>query len=493
MIAPKLRASILQAAMQGKLTQQLPGDGDARELLEQIEFSVRPKKHVKTSKNKDNSLIIVSNPPYAIPQNWVWIKLKDVGEIVGGGTPKTTVRDYWEDPTIPWITPADLGSNEDKYVSSGRRNINTKALANSSTRLLPKGSIVFSSRAPIGYVRITLNELCTNQGFKSIVPFKQDMSEFIYYYLLSYRNEIQKLGSGTTFKEVSGAVMREIPFPLPPLSEQKRIVRYLESFSPELEQLEKKEVKLFELQVSFPRKIKTSILQSALQGKLTKQLTEDGDARDLLDQIQQEKAQLVKQGKIKKERDLPPITSDEIPFDIPKNWVWTRLGSVSQINPRNCIDDEMEVSFIPMALLEGAFSNSFSYDARKWKDIKSGFSHFQEDDIIVAKITPCFQNRKSAIMTGLLNKYGAGTTELHVFRVNKKWILHSFLLYFLKSEYVISTGVASMTGTAGQQRVGKVFFENLPFPLPPITEQERIVLKLDEIFKNITYFEGDSS
>jgi len=231
--------------------------------------------------------------------------------------------------------------------------------------------------------------------------------------------------------------------------------------------------------------IKKAVLQAAIQGRLTEQLPEDGDARDLLKDIQKEKVRLVKEGKLKKEKPLPEITEDEIPFEIPENWVWARLGDLTELNPRNKIDDDTPVSFIPMTLIDDGYTNTFNSDKRCWKEIKSGFTHFADNDVIVAKITPCFQNRKSAVVRDLINGYGAGTTELHVVRPLSSGIISDYILYLVKTEYFIGDGVLSMTGTAGQQRVGKTYFENLLFPLPPTKEQQRIVEKLEEVLPEI--------
>lgn len=231
--------------------------------------------------------------------------------------------------------------------------------------------------------------------------------------------------------------------------------------------------------------LRKSILQAAIQGKLTEQLPEDGDARVLLAEIQFEKAQLIKDGKIKNEKALPEITEDEIPFDIPENWSWVRLGDVVQINPRNKIEDEILVSFMPMTLLDNGYSNKFSFEERLWKDVKYGFTHFANNDVVVAKITPCFQNRKSAVVTDLINGFGAGTTELHVLRPINNLIYSKYILSLLKTEYFIGDGVLNMTGTAGQQRVGKGYIEKLLCPLPPRSEQLRIVNRVEELLPEV--------
>lgn len=227
--------------------------------------------------------------------------------------------------------------------------------------------------------------------------------------------------------------------------------------------------------------LKKSILQYAMQGKLVKQNPDDEPASELLKKIKAEKEQLIKDGKIKKEKPLPPITKDEIPYELPDNWTLARLGDLCTINPRNSVDDKVDAGFIPMTLINDGYLGGHSFETRKWKSIKSGFTHFQTRDIVVAKITPCFQNRKSTIIAELPNNIGAGTTELHVIRDNTRILNMKYLLTILKTEMFIQEGVKNFTGTAGQQRIGRDFVANYIIPLPPIAEQQRIVEKIEEL------------
>jgi type I restriction enzyme S subunit len=145
---------------------------------------------------------------------WKRCTLSDLGEIVGGATPSTKDESYYGGD-IPWITPKDLSTFQGRYINRGERNITAKGLKNSSVRLIPPRSILFTSRAPIGYVAIAENEVCTNQGFKSIVPNKDTDYLFLYYLLVCNRDRIENMGSGTTFKEVSGSVMKQIEVDVP--------------------------------------------------------------------------------------------------------------------------------------------------------------------------------------------------------------------------------------------------------------------------------------
>lgn len=238
-----------------------------------------------------------------------------------------------------------------------------------------------------------------------------------------------------------------------------------------------------------PQELKNSILQLAIQGKLVEQRPEEGTAEELYRQIQEEKRRLVREGKVKKEKPLPEITEDEVPFEIPESWKWVRIRNIALLNPKNDLDDNLNVSFIPMGLISDGFQNRHSHEIRQWKEIKKGFTHFANGDIGIAKITPCFQNRKSVIFSKLQNGYGAGTTELSIVRVIDKLLLREYLLYFFKSAYFIENGIKSFTGTAGQQRIHKDYLPLCVFPLPPLAEQKRIVAKIEELLPYIDRYE----
>ena len=225
--------------------------------------------------------------------------------------------------------------------------------------------------------------------------------------------------------------------------------------------------------------LRQSILQAAVQGKLVPQNAHDEPASELLKRIQQEKARLVKEGKLKKKKPLSPVTEDEVPYDLPEGWVWCRICDSFIVNPRNSLPDDTAVSFIPMTLISSEYFGGHSQEERLWKQVRGGFTHFAENDVVIAKITPCFQNGKSCIMKNLKNGFGAGTTELHILR--SVGVLPEYALIFAKNPLFLLDGEKNMTGTAGQQRVPSEFLENYPFPLPPLVEQQRIVAKVDEL------------
>lgn len=365
----KLRELILELAVRGKLVPQDPNDEPASELLKRIAAEkAELVKQGKLKKQKPLPEISEEEKPFELPEGWEWVTLATVGEIVGGGTPKSDNPQFWAKNGIKWITPADLYGLKGKYITSGARDISPAGLSNSSARLMPKGSVLFSSRAPIGYVAIADAELSTNQGFKSCVPYIKESAEYIYYFLLASAKKIDAEASGTTFKEVSGAIVSKILFPLPPLSEQLKIVSRANELMSLCDQLEQQSLTsldahqqlvetllgtltnsqnakelaenwariseyfdtLFTTEASVDA-LKQTILQLAVMGKLVPQDPNDEPASELLKRIAQEKAQLVKEGKIKKQKPLPPISDEEKPFELPDGWEWCRLGDIVTI------------------------------------------------------------------------------------------------------------------------------------------------------------------
>jgi type I restriction enzyme, S subunit len=166
-----------------------------------------------------------------IPDSWEWISIGDIGTVTGGGTPNTSDDSNFSDNGIPWLTPADLTGYTERYIARGARDISENGLANSSAKVMPKGTVLFSSRAPIGYCAIAANPISTNQGFKSITLHGNLNPEYTYWYLRSAKDYVESEASGTTFKEISGSKMKALSFPLPPLAEQLWIVEKLDALS----------------------------------------------------------------------------------------------------------------------------------------------------------------------------------------------------------------------------------------------------------------------
>ena len=244
------------------------------------------------------------------------------------------------------------------------------------------------------------------------------------------------------------------------------------------------------------KQLKNSILQWAIQGKLVPQDPNDEPASVLLEKIRQEKERLIMEKKIKRDKNASIIyrgednsyyekilatgevkcIDEEIPFEIPQGWEWCRVSSVFWINPKVSAKGDDIAAFIPMEAISAGYGSEFRFYEKQWKEIKSGYTAFEDNDIAFAKITPCFQNRKSVIFNGLPNGIGAGTTELKILRTYGETINRYYALYFLESPYFIDE--ATFKGTANQQRIVIGYLENKLFPLPPLSEQNRVVDKI---------------
>lgn len=240
------------------------------------------------------------------------------------------------------------------------------------------------------------------------------------------------------------------------------------------------------------KKLRQKILDLAIHGKLVPQDPNDEPASVLLERIRSEKERLIKEGKIKRSRKTTK-TSDaacdeqEVPFDVPENWVMVKVSDIFNLNPKSNLDEERQIGFIPMALVEDGFTGRHSYIKRIWRDVKKGYCHFQDGDIGIAKISPCFENRKSVVFKNLPNGYGAGTTELVILR--PLVIYAKFYLYLFKSDWYLHEGTKYFKGVVGQQRVHKEIFTDLHVPLPPLKEQQRIAAEIERWFKLIDIIE----
>ena len=448
---------------------------------------------------KNEPVCIADEVPFDIPESWEWVRLGNIGDWGSGATPNRTTPEYYNG-NIPWLKTGDLNDN---YITDIPETITELALAKTSVRLNPIGSVLIAMYgATIGKLGILKIPATTNQACCACVPFTDIYNEFLFYFLMSQKVAFVKRGEGGAQPNISKEKIVSTLMPLPPVAEQKRIVEKLRILQPYIDYyavLEKSDIKLTQ---SFPEKLKKSILQYAVQGKLVPQDPADEPASVLLERIRAEKEQLIKAGKIKRDKHESVIfrrdnsyyeisgknevcIDDQIPFDVPESWEWTRTGSLFQVNPRNRLPDDLDAGFMPMPLLSDGFGNHHDFQIRKWKEIKTGFTHFADGDIVIAKITPCFQNRKSAVISGLPNGFGAGTTELHVLRDHTKKLFMPYCLLIYKTHAFIEKGIKNFSGTAGQQRIGKELISDYLIPIPPLEEQKRIVSAVESIFKKL--------
>lgn len=224
-----LKSKVLNLAMRGKLVEQDPHDEPASVLLEKIKAEKEQLvKEGKIKKSKPLSPIADDEKPFAIPDSWEWVRLGNIGTITAGGTPKTSEKSYWKNGNIPWITPAVMSNLQDEAVfniNSQLKYINNLGLEKSSAHLIPKNSLVVSSRAPIGYVNVVPFEYTTNQGCKSVSLYNCISIKFLYFAIKRSVPDMNERASGTTFKEISGTKFGQTIIPLPPLEEQNRIAK----------------------------------------------------------------------------------------------------------------------------------------------------------------------------------------------------------------------------------------------------------------------------
>ena len=514
----KLRELILELAVRGKLVPQDPNDEPASELLKRIAAEkAELVKQGKIKKQKPLPEISEEEKPFELPQGWEWVTLATVGEIVGGGTPKSDNPQFWAKNGIKWITPADLYGLKGKYITSGARDISPAGLSNSSARLMPKGSVLFSSRAPIGYVAIADAELSTNQGFKSCVPYIKESAEYIYYFLLASAKKIDAEASGTTFKEVSGAIVSKILLPLPPLSEQLKIVSRANELMSLCDQLEQQSLTsldahqqlvetllgtltdsqnaeelaenwtrisehfdtLFTTEASVDA-LKQTILQLDVMGKLVPQDPNDEPASELLKRIAQEKAQLVKEGKIKKQKSLPPISDEEKPFELPEGWEWSYLSDIgilargrSKHRPRND----------PTLYADGTIPLVQTGDvARSNGCINTYSALYNQLGLSQSKLwnkgTLCITIAANIADSGILNFDACFPDSVVGFTPYENEIPVLYFHYFMMT---IKSTLEKFAPSTAQKNINIDILSQLFFPCPPLEEFHRIVDKVQNL------------
>ena len=515
----QLKNSILQWAIQGKLVPQDPNDEPASVLLEKIrqekERLIKEKK-IKRDKNasiiyrgEDNSYYekflatgevkcIDEEIPFEIPKGWEWCRMGNIGEWGAGATPAKGNPDYYNG-NILWLRTGELNND---IVYDTEIKITKKALKECSLRLNKVGDVMIAMYgATIGKVAIVGKEMTTNQACCACTPIGI-FNWFLFYFLMGSQLDFIKKGEGGAQPNISRQKLIAHLMPVPPIEEQHRIVSRIREVLPYVERYTHSQVAQNILNESIKPMLRKSILQEAIQGRLVSQNSSDESANDLLLRIKEEKQRLVKERMLKKSalEDSVIYKGDdnkyyenhgknvvcidtEIPFEIPSSWQWVRLANVVQVNPKNDAPNETRAAFIPMECVDATYLSKYTYHEKKWGDIKAGFTHFADGDVAFAKITPCFQNRKSMILRKLPNGIGAGTTELKVLRPYGKTINREYLLFFLESPYFVEEAV--FKGTANQQRIISGYMENKLFPLPPLSEQQRISEKIKEAYKLI--------
>ncbi|HAZ10790.1 MAG TPA: hypothetical protein DCY56_06775 [Candidatus Omnitrophica bacterium] len=355
---------------------------------------------------------------------------------------------------------------------------------------IPLVSSTGHGKKTLNYVHYQEGKFALGSILAALIPKDENTlnARYLHTYLQKNKDRVLvPLMKGAANVSLSVKAISNIEIPLLSIQKQEEILKKIDSISNEQRDL----LSESDTQINLFTQLRQAVLQEAIEGKLTAEwrkqnlhlISGENHASKLLKRIQTEKDHLIKEGKIRKDKPLPSITEDEKPFALPDGWAWCRLGECGTVNPRNHIDDDLEVSFSPMKLISGEYGINPRFESRKWHQVKAGFTHFAENDVAIAKITPCFENSKACVFQGLINGYGAGTTELHVLR---PIVMHPFFIYiFVKTTAFLRNGEAQMTGACGQKRVPVECFSQAPFPCPPLKEQIAIVERVNVLMKDI--------
>ena len=510
-----LSQKILDLAISSKLVPQDPNDEPASVLLERIRAEKQQmvkdgKLKAKDIKNDtvifldDDNLHYEKFPdgtvkciedeiPFELPEGWEWTRIFSVSFNLPYGTAKKSDSNG----KVAVLRMGNLQNGEIDYsdlvYSSDDEDINQYELLENDLLFNRTNSAEWVGKTAIyrggvkaiyaGYLirlRTGLNAEYLNAVMNS--QYERD-----------YCNMVKT--DGVNQSNINAQKLGAFLIPVPSLSEQCRIVCKFNNLLSFIETIESDKT---DLQTTI-QLTKSKILDLAIRGKLVPQNPDDEPASVLLDRIRAEKEELIKQGKIKRDKkesviykgddnsyyekigDTVTCIDEELPFDIPENWAWVRLSSACIINPKNSIADDTVVSFVPMTLIQDGYANEFTFEQRKWGDVKKGFTHFAENDVGFAKITPCFENRKSVVFRGLCNGYGAGTTELYILRTFPDTIMPEYILYIVKTESFLVGGKQTCAGVVGQQRISKDYVCDYLVPVPPLNEQGRIINKCTEI------------
>ena len=476
MISEELRQSVLQAAMQGKLTEQHPEEeGYAIDLLNQIQ---EEKKHLvkegKIKKQPKTKPIMEDEIPFDIPDNWIWARLVNIAKVEMGSSPKGE-----------FIHKGGKGKEfHQGKIYFGKTNLLYSNLKTDKiTRCAHSGDILLCVRAPIGEINFTDRDICIGRGLSAISGYSKVSQKYLFYCLKAFKQDLILKGTGSTFKAITANVVKDQLIPLPPLAEQHRIVEKLDELMEQIDELEKSEKKLEKLEKEFPEDMKASLLQAAMQGKLTKQLKEDGNADDLLKVISEERAKLVKEKKIKKSKPLPQISEDEIPFDIPDNWRWVRFGNILNIvSAKRVHKSDWQKSGIPFyrarEIAKLAKDNQVDNDLFISEELFDELSKYgipEPNDLMVTGVGTL---GKTYIVKSNDKFYYKDASVLCM--KNYGHISSDYIKSVMESPYMQKEIKKSSSGTTvGTLTI--IRLSNYLFPLPPLAEQHRIVKKLDEL------------
>ena len=467
----QLKNSILQLAIQGKLVEQRKEEGTGEELFKEIQ---KEKKKLleegKIKKQKTLPEIREDEIPFDIPETWEWVRASDILYITMGQSPKGE----------------NINNNKLGYeFHQGKSNFSemflnkSKVFTTADNKVIEAPAIVMSVRAPVGDVNLVKNKIYIGRGLASFQIYTECDLLYIYYYFLTIKNSLERVSTGSTFKAINSEIVNKIIIPLPPLEEQKRIVEKIEEILPLVKKYEKSWTRLEELNKKFPLDMKKSILDEAIKGKLVEQRKEEGTGEELYKEIQKEKKKFLEEGKIKKQKTLPEISEDEIPFDIPDNWKWVRLGEISQFVQYGYSAPAQIKGRIKMVRISDIQDESVCWDKVPYCDIREEEIEqylLKNNDILFARtggtVGKSFLVKnigENAIYAGYLIRMRYG-----------KNIVPQFLKYFMGSALYWAQLRNGTIATAQPNCSGQTL-SKLMLPLPPLAEQKRIVEKIEEL------------
>lgn len=477
MTPQQLKASILKYAMQGKLVEQRPEEDTGEELYQQMQTDkqtlIREK---KIKKEKPLPDIIDDEIPFDVPESWKWVKVGNVGSWSSGATPSRTNPAYYGG-SIPWLKTGDLN---DGFIQEVPEYITDLALEKTSLRLNPIGSVLMAMYgATIGKLGILEIPVTTNQACCACIPYAGMNNKYLFYYLMSMRQSYIGMAEGGAQPNISKEKIVNSLIPLPPAEEQRRIVAKIEELLPLVDRYAVAYEKLEQFNAKFPEDMKKSILQYAIQGKLVEQRHEEGTGEELYRQIQVEKQKLIKAGKIKKNKPLPEIAEDEIPFDIPESWKWVRWGELSQSIQYGYNAPAQEHGRIKMVRISDIQDGKVLWNQVPYCDIKENeIPTYQlgANDILFAR-TGGTVGKSYLVKEVPEEAIYAG----YLIRTQYSSLLcPDYMKHFMESQLywnqLRSGTIATAQPNCNGQTLSKMFL-----PLPPLAEQKRIVAKLEEI------------
>ncbi len=407
-----------------------------------------------------------------------WKAMGDIAEVVGGGTPRTSDPSNFENGDIPWLTPADLSGYTEKYVSHGARFITRKGLESSSARILPAGSVLFTSRAPIGYVAIARNPIATNQGFKSFVLKEGILPEYVYWWLKGAKQTAESLASGTTFLELSGANAKKLPIPIVPLDQQKRIVAEIEK---QFSRLDEAVANLKRVKANLKR-YKAAVLKAAVEGRLVETEAErarrEGRSYETGAQLLQRILEIRRsqwQGKGKYKEPTAPDTTD-LP-ELPEGWVWTLIGEAFDVfvgaTPSRAKPEYWNGGIPWVSSGEVAFCRiKQTRETISADGLENSSTYLHPAGTVLLGM---IGEGKTRGQVAILDIEACNNQNSAAIRVSETKVLPEYIYSFLEKEYEDTR----RRGSGGNQpALNKERVRQIPFPLPPVDEQKRI---MDEI------------